>query len=102
LTGNGQQRLLDKVLRLLEEDYRRDRKAKLFDTLRRTLAGPSQAQPYALLAGQLKMNEGAVKTAVHRLRKRYRQILEAEIANTVASPAEVRQEMAYLLRVVGS
>jgi len=94
--------LLDKVLGLLEEDYRHDGKSELFNALRQTLAGSSQRQPYALLAGQLKMKEGAVKTAVHRLRKRYRQILEAEIANTVASPDEVREEMAYLLRVVGS
>ena len=46
------------------------------------------------------MVEGAVKTAVHRLRKRYRSLLEAEIANTVSSPDEVKQELAYLLTVV--
>jgi DNA-directed RNA polymerase specialized sigma24 family protein len=80
--------LLDKVLGLLEADYQEAGKAELFKALRQTLA--------------LNMNEGAVKTAVHRLRKRYRQLLEAEIANTVASPDEIREEMAYLLRVVGS
>jgi len=94
--------LLDKVLGLLEEEYQRGGKAELFKALPQTLAGSSQMQPYALLARRLHMNEGAVKTAVHRLRKRYRQILEAEIANTVASPDEIREEMAYLLRVVGS
>src|SRR6185436_15726637 len=56
--------LLDKVLGLLEEDYQRGGKAELFKTLRQTLAGSSQMQPYALLARRLNMNEGAVKTAV--------------------------------------
>ena len=48
------------------------------------------------------MNDGAVKTAVHRLRKRYRQLLEDEIANTVGSAAEVKAELTYLLTVVSS
>jgi DNA-directed RNA polymerase specialized sigma24 family protein len=92
--------LLDKVLNQLEGEFRREGKIPLFDTLKQTLAGSRESQPYAALAGQLKMNEGAVKTAVHRLRRRYRQLLEAEIANTVTSPDEVREEMAYLLTVV--
>jgi len=92
--------LLNKVLNQLEGEFRRERKIVLFDTLKQTLAGSRESQPYAALAGRLKMNEGAVKTAVHRLRRRYRQLLEAEIANTVTSPAEVKEEMAYLLTVV--
>jgi RNA polymerase sigma-70 factor (ECF subfamily) len=92
--------LLDKVLGQLEEEFRREQKAHLFDTLKQALAGPREAQPYSALATQLSMNEGAVRTAVHRLRKRYRQLLEAEIAHTVASPEEVTDEMRYLLQVV--
>ena len=92
--------LLDKVLSQLEEEFRQEGKIQWFDTLKQTLAGSRESQPYAALAGQLKMNEGAVKTAVHRLRKRYRQLLEAEIANTVTAPDEVKEEMAYLLTVV--
>ena len=92
--------LLDKVLNQLEGEFRREGKIPLFNTLKQTLAGARELQPYAALAGQLKVSEGAVKTAVHRLRKRYRHLLEAEIANTVTSPDEVKEEMAYLLRVV--
>ena len=92
--------LLDKVLNQLEGEFRREGKISLFDTLKQTLAGTRESQPYAALARQLEMNEGAVKTAVHRLRRRYRQLLEAEIANTVASPTEAKEEMAYLLTVV--
>ena len=75
--------LLDKVLSQLEAEFRREGKIQLFDTLKQTLAGSRESQPYGVLAAQLGINEGAVKTAVHRLRKRYRQLLEAEIANTV-------------------
>ena len=89
--------LLDKVLDQLEGEFRREGKIQSFDTLKQTLAGSRESQPYAALAGQLKMNEGAVKAAVHRLRKRYRQLLEAEIANTVASRDKVKEELAYLL-----
>jgi len=92
--------LLDKVLSQLEGGFRQEGKMPLFDTLKQTLAGSRESQPYAVLAEQLKMNEGAVKTAVHRLRKRYRQLLEAEIANTVTSRDEVNEELAYLLTVV--
>jgi RNA polymerase sigma-70 factor (ECF subfamily) len=46
------------------------------------------------------MNEGAVKVAVHRLRQRYRELLRAEIASTVASPADVDAEMRHLFNVV--
>jgi RNA polymerase sigma-70 factor (ECF subfamily) len=52
------------------------------------------------LAAQLGISEGAVKVAVHRLRARYRELLEEEIANTVASPDEVEEERLYLLRVL--
>jgi hypothetical protein len=46
------------------------------------------------------MTEGAVKVAVHRLRQRYRQLLREEIANTVATPAEVDEEMHHLFAVL--
>ena len=46
------------------------------------------------------MSEGAVKVAVHRLRQRYRDLLRAEIANTVAGPNEVDEELRYLFSVL--
>lgn len=94
--------LLNKVLTSLEQHYKREGNHDLFAALKQTLAGSRENQPYALLAAQLNTSEGAIKTAVHRLRKRYRQLLEAEIANTVASPVEVKDELAYLLRIMAS
>lgn len=90
--------LLEKVLNQLEEEYRRENKADVFKALKETLAGSRDSQPYAQLAANLNMNEGAVKTAVHRLRKRYRHLVESEIANTVASPQDIADEMRHLFK----
>src|SRR5690606_32409349 len=79
--------LLDQVIGKLEEEFRSENRLPLFNALKRTLAGSREAQPYAEIACELGMNENAVKTSVHRLRKRYRELLEAEIAHTVASPS---------------
>ena len=51
----------------------------------------------AELAERLGTSEGALKVMVHRLRQRYRELLEEEIANTVASPEEIDQERRHLL-----
>jgi RNA polymerase sigma factor (sigma-70 family) len=92
--------LLEEVLRQLRQDYERDGKAVLFDTLKPCLIGSRETQPYAVLAGELGMSEGAVKVAVSRLRERYRERIKTEIAYTVASPAEVDSEVRHLFRIL--
>jgi RNA polymerase sigma factor (sigma-70 family) len=92
--------LLESVVKRLREDYARDGKAKLYDTLEPCLAGSRERQSYAALATELGMTEGAVTMAVSRLRERYRECLKAEIAHTVASPAEVDEELRHLFRVL--
>ena len=61
-----------------------------------TLTEASRAVRYAEIATRLGTTEGAVKVAVHRLRQRYREVLRAEIADTVASPEEVEDEIRNL------
>ncbi len=92
--------LLEQVHARLAEEHRQQGKAALFEALRNTLAGPGNAAPYAELARQLDMTEGAVKVAVHRLRQRYRVLLRETIAETVATPEEVEEELRYLMRVL--
>jgi RNA polymerase sigma factor (sigma-70 family) len=92
--------LLETVLHQLRDDYQQDGNERLFETLKPCMTGRSELQPYAALAAQLQMSEGAVKVAVHRLRGRYRERLKAEIAHTVASPADVESEMRHLFRVL--
>jgi len=48
------------------------------------------------------MNEGAVKVAIHRLRKRFREIVRADIAQTVEGPAQVDEELRYLVEVLAA
>lgn len=92
--------LLESVLSRLRQNYVRNEQGPLFETLEPCLVGSREAQPYAALALQLGMNEGAVKMAVSRLRERYRVCLREEIAQTVASPAEVEEELRHLFRVL--
>ena len=92
--------LLDRVLGLLHDENAAAQKLELFETLKPCLLGDRENQPYALLAKKLGLTEGAVKVAVHRLRQRYRQLLREEIAHTVATPAEVDEEMRYLVAVL--
>jgi RNA polymerase sigma factor (sigma-70 family) len=92
--------LLEFVLNRLREDYVRDGKGALFHALEPCLIGSRETQPYASLGVQLGMSEGAVRVAVCRLRERYRAHLEMEIAQTVASHAEVAEELRHLHRVL--
>lgn len=92
--------LLDQVYQKLQSEYRHQHKGELFETLRSTLAGSSEAAPYADLAGRLNMSEVAVKVAVHRLRQRYRALLRETIAATVQSPEEIEEELRYLVKVL--
>jgi RNA polymerase sigma factor (sigma-70 family) len=92
--------LLDEVVSQLEAEFGARDQAALFATLKPCLVGERASQPYAELAAKLGMEEGAVKVAVHRLRQRYRELLRAEIANTVASAAEVDEEMRHLFNVL--
>jgi RNA polymerase sigma factor (sigma-70 family) len=93
--------LLEEVLRLLAEEYKREGRAELFAELNPCLVGERAAQPYAELATRLGVNEGTVKSAVHRMRQRYRQLLRDEIAHTVAQPDEVDAELHHLFTVLG-
>ena len=88
--------LLDQVLRRLREEFVRDGKERLFEQLKPTLTEASRSVRYAEIAARLDTTEGAVKVAVHRLRQRYREVLRAEIADTVASPSEVEDELRSL------
>jgi RNA polymerase sigma-70 factor (ECF subfamily) len=92
--------LLEQVYQRLEAEYRAQSRSALFEMLRHTLAGESRSAPYAELARQLDMSEGAVKVAVHRLRQRYRALLRDTIADTVAGPDDVEDELRHLFQTL--
>ena len=92
--------LLDVVFQRLQKEYGAAGKGALFAELQFSLMGERSAVPYAELATRLEMSESAVKVAVHRLRQRYREVLRAEVAETVAGPEEVEEELRDLLKAV--
>jgi len=92
--------LLDQVLKRLRDEFTRDGKEHVFNELKSALTGGKV--PYAEIAARLDVKEGAVRTAIHRLRTRYRDIIRAEIAETVASPAEVDAEMQHLFAALST
>jgi RNA polymerase sigma factor (sigma-70 family) len=89
--------VLDQVLSRLQNEFSAEGKQLVFDKLKQFLTGGSDQAGYASIAADLRTTEGAVKTAVHRLRRRYRQLLRDEIAQTVADPEDVDAEIEYLL-----
>ena len=94
------QTLLETVFEQLRQAYEAEGKAALFAELKGSLTQARAAVPYAELAARLKLSEGALRVAVHRLRQRYRELLRAEIAHTVTEPGEVEEELRYLFRVL--
>lgn len=92
--------VLDQVLAQLEEEYRSAEKLSLFQRLKLLLTDepghPSQAE----IARETTMTENAVKQAFHRLRIRYRELLRAQIAHTVATVDEIEDELRHLIAVL--
>ena len=92
--------VLDHVLERLRQEYAVSERADLFKQLQGFLSGDRQGSSYAEVAAAHHISEGAVKMAVHRLRKRYGELLREEIARTVGSQQEVDEEIQYLLTAV--
>jgi RNA polymerase sigma-70 factor (ECF subfamily) len=92
--------LLEQVLLLLRGEFVSNGKVEQFDRLKILLWGEKGSPPYAQVAAELGMSEGALKVAVHRLRQRYRELLRFEVAQTVASPGEVDDELRHLIAVM--
>lgn len=88
--------VLEHALRRLE----RDSEPSTFEAMRPYLTGDGGGERYREVAARLDMTAGAVKTAVHRLRRRFGECLRAEIAETVADSRDVDDEVRYLLSVL--
>ena len=92
--------LLDDVLARLEEEYGRVGKGEWMEAMRPALTNDSSSICYSGIARKLGMTETAARVAVHRLRQRYRRLIRAEVASTVASPGEADEEMHHLFQVL--
>jgi len=86
--------LLDRAMTVLREEYTDQGKTSLFESLKVFLRIAGDGSPsYEEVAKALGIGLGAVKTLIHRLRKRYSYLLREEIARTVSDPAEIDDEV---------
>ena len=91
--------VLDQAARRLREEYRTGSNALPFEHLKVYVTGETAAPSYADTAAQLGLSESAVKSAIHRLRRRYHELVREEVAQTVADPNELEAEIRHLMAV---
>jgi RNA polymerase sigma-70 factor (ECF subfamily) len=94
--------VLEKVLERVEGEMVQKGKGNLFEQLKPALVGGPGLMTYCEIGAALDMTEGAVRVAVHRLRKRYRELIRKEIRRTVADPGQVDEEIQDLFRALES
>jgi len=94
--------VLDRALGALEAEHVADGKGAQFTALKPWLTGDSTDLSQSDAAALLGVSDGAIRVAISRLRRRFRELVKAEIAQTVEAPAQVQAELRYLLEVLGS
>lgn len=94
--------VLDRAMESLESEMERRGQANDFAVLKGLLTGPEPGMPYREVAARLDTSEGAVKVRIHRTRQRFGQILRREIAELVAAPEAVDDELSALLDALSS
>jgi RNA polymerase sigma factor (sigma-70 family) len=92
--------LLENAVARLQEDYANSGKAALYDQIKDCLPG-GEPKAYRDIGTVLGMSETAVKSAVHRMRERYAQIIREEVASTVEKAEEIGEEIRHLMQVIG-
>jgi RNA polymerase sigma factor (sigma-70 family) len=88
--------LIEKVLNLLQQEYREAGKQELFEALQPHLIGDEDIKSYADLGARLGMKEGTVRMAVLRMRRHFGYLLRSEIAQTVSKPEDLEEELSHL------
>jgi DNA-directed RNA polymerase specialized sigma24 family protein len=94
--------VLEQVLGRLRDEFVQSEQAELFDELKVFLSTDQTHSSYTLVALRTGLKEGTVKVAVHRLRRRYGELLRAQIAQTVEDPREVEDEVRHLIATLSN
>jgi len=89
-------KLLERVMNRLRSEYAAARKEELFDKLKDYLTGDVPGKSYREIGAELQMTEGAVKVTVHRLRRRFGELVREQIGRTVDRPEEIDDEIREL------
>jgi RNA polymerase sigma factor (sigma-70 family) len=92
--------VIDRALKALAAEFALSGKSKQFETLKPWLVGEAPSLSQSQAAHQLQLSEGAVKVAIHRLRKRFRELVKGEIAGTVDQTENIQGELRYLLQAL--
>jgi len=92
--------VLERAVQRIREEYAAAEKADLFEELKEFLCD-QKALPHAAIASKYGISLGAVGVTIHRLRKRYAEVLREEISHTVRAPEEIDDEIRHLIAVVG-
>lgn len=92
--------LINRALTTLRDEAEHAGTLRDFDTLKPWLTGDMTGCPQATVAAQLGINEGALRVAIHRLRRRFREAIKSEIAQTVRDPADVADELRHFIEVL--
>jgi len=93
--------LLERALKTVAQELEAAGKGEQFEVLKPWLLGEVEGLSQDEAGRRLGLSEGAVKVAVHRLRKRFREAVKREITDTVGESGEVQEELRYLLEVLG-
>jgi len=92
--------VLERVLSRLKDEYHAAGNAALFDSLKELLPDEPGSPSQAEIAARLGMTENALRQAFYRFRQRYQSLLREEIANTVATPGDIEDELRHLITVL--
>ena len=94
------QTILDQALARLRAEFVADGKAEHYEILKAFEPGEQKTTSYAEAADRLGVSESAIKSLIHRLRQRHRELVREEIAQTVSTAAEIDEELHYLIAVI--
>ena len=94
--------VVETALGKLRAEFVASEKPELFDVLKPALSGEKLAKGYAEVAADFGLSESAVKVAVHRMRKRFGDLLRGEVAETIQNPAELEDEVRYLINALSN
>jgi RNA polymerase sigma factor (sigma-70 family) len=92
--------VLETALNRLKQEYNVDGKTELYERLQPGLTGKADQGWYTILAAEMRMSEGSIRVALHRLRRRFGELLRKEVGRTVVDPGEVDEEIRHLFSVI--
>ena len=94
--------VLDQALARLQNEYAASGRGAIFEKLKGELTSAAERPPHAEIGRELGLTPGAVKVAAHRLRQRFGEVLRAEIAETLARPEDIEEEIQHLFQALSS